>query len=360
MRNVLFFRFWRWWRILNQDELQAIQLCGVAAAVSTLLGAPLASAFFATEVMYRRRPVIEKLVYSLVASLTAFFLSHFTSDGHTKIFSVISLLPPPLTWKYYAALLLLGVLVAFVGNHFARTRNLANDLFQRHFANPWARHVVGALLTATFALLAVALTGDNLDLILGTGTHGVIRALGGEMTLWVALVALVLKLLATMSTISSGGSAGMLVPAMYLGALVGVIVARIVGITPFMLVIPAITASLVSLINVPLTAILLIIELFGASYLLPALVVLVVTILLSHQTSVYRTQREKEATREVLPGYSVRRIAVPPSWQGRTLPELGLRANYDVNVIGFVETGRGQMSVHPHVPVTRPLVVPIA
>ena len=51
--------------------------------------------------MYRRRPVIEKLIYALIASLTAFFLGHFTAPTNTKFVTISGLLPPPLTWQYY-------------------------------------------------------------------------------------------------------------------------------------------------------------------------------------------------------------------------------------------------------------------
>ena len=50
-RITPFQRVWLWWRSTNPDDLQVAQLCGIAAAVSTLLGAPFAAAFFAIEVM---------------------------------------------------------------------------------------------------------------------------------------------------------------------------------------------------------------------------------------------------------------------------------------------------------------------
>jgi hypothetical protein len=49
------------WEAPNPAYLQTAQLGGVAAAATVLLGTPLAAAFFASEVMYRNRPVLEKL-----------------------------------------------------------------------------------------------------------------------------------------------------------------------------------------------------------------------------------------------------------------------------------------------------------
>ncbi len=353
--NLWVLRLWRWWRTLDPDELQTAQLSGVAAAVSTLLGAPLAGAFFAIEVMYRRRPVIEKLIYALIASLTAFFLGHFTSPTNTKFVSVSGLLPPPLNWRYYLLLVVLAISVAFVDVYLRKVRGGLSTFFHARFAEPWQRHVVGAVMTGLIGLTAAWLTGESLDLVLGTSDRVIAAALTGQLTIWIAAVALVGKLLATMSTITSGGSAGMLVPSMYLGSMAGVIVARTFGYAEPLLVIPSITASLVSLINVPLTAIMLTVELFGASYLLPALVVLLVTLLLSHPTSVYRTQRDQDDSREILPGYGVRRINLPPAWEGKTLRDLALRDRYDVNVIGYVENRAQGAQVTPYVPAIRPL-----
>jgi CIC family chloride channel protein len=354
-RSLLFYRLWRRWRIMNQDELQTIQLSGVAAAVATLVGAPLAGAFFATEIMYRRRPVVDKLIFALIAALTAFFLSHFSFAGHVKLVTTPFAPAPPLTWNYYLALVTLGVAASFLAGYFAQLRLRAPVWFARFLPNPWARHAGGAVLTVLVALAVVALTGESLNLILGTGSGQIRRALLGDITLQVALAALLGKTLATLATIGSGGSAGLLVPTIYLGAMLGVVVADLFGVMPVLLVAPGITAALVAVINVPLTAILLTVELFGANFLLPALVVMVVALFLAQHASVYRTQRERDDSRELAPGYGVRRIAVPPSWEGKTLAQLGLRARYDVNVIGFVETGVQGMRVLPHVPVHAPL-----
>jgi CIC family chloride channel protein len=348
-------RFWRWWRTFDPDELQTVQLSGVAAAVTTLLGAPLAGAFFAVEVMYRRRPVIEKLIYALVASLTAFLLNQALASHASALFTAENLAPPPLEWRYYLLLGGLAIFVAFIDVYMRRVRGAMSDFFRNRIGLGWRRHVIGALLTGVIGLTAAWISGESLDLVLGTGEQVVAAAMAGQLTLQVAVIALIGKLLATMSTITSGGSAGMLVPSIYLGCMAGVIVANLGGYPAAMLIVPSITASLVSLINVPLAALMLTVEAFGAAYLLPSLVVLLVTLLLSHPNSVYRTQREQDESREILPGYIVRRINVPPAWHGKTLRDLDLRARYEVNVIGSVEKRAQGLQVIPNVPVIRPL-----
>lgn len=348
-------RLWRWWRTLDPDELQTAQLSGVAAAVATLLGAPLAGAFFAIEVMYRRRPVIEKLIYALIAALTASMLGRLLAPATGKFITPDPMTPPALDWRYALALVALAIFVAFVDVYLRKVRMLLRTFFRSRFPIDWQRHVAGAVLTAVVGIAAAWLAAAPLDLVLGTGDRVLEEALAGELTLRVAAVALIGKLLATMCTIGSGGSAGMLVPSMYLGGMAGVIVATLTGYPAAALVIPSITASLVSLVNVPLTALMLTVEVFGADFLLPALLVLIVTLLLSHPTSVYRTQRERDDTREILPDYAVRRIQIPAAWDQLTLRELDLRARYDVNVIGYIATGDQAARITPNVPADRPL-----
>ena len=77
-------RFWRWWQPNKTDHLQTAQLSGIAAAVAVLLGTPFAAAFFASEVMYRYRPVIEKLVYSLISASGRFLPDRFGNSRASR------------------------------------------------------------------------------------------------------------------------------------------------------------------------------------------------------------------------------------------------------------------------------------
>ena len=116
---------------------------------------------------------------------------------------------------------------------------------------------------------------------------------------------------------------------------------------PMMLIGPAMAASLISIVNVPLAAILFTVELFGSAYMVPALIVLVVSSILAHNNSIYRTQRETFDARQILPGISVRRVRMPVAWAGQTLVGLDFRKQFDLNVIGLLEY-RGNDG-HPHI-----------
>ena len=268
-------RLWNWWQSEDPDDLQTAQLSGIAAAVAVLLGAPFAAAFFATEVMYRNRPIIEKLVYSLVSSLVAFFLTDIFSAGHTAIFEIEHHLVPPSTLHYYGVLILVAFVISLVSVYFARLRASFEDGFHHRQPNPWRRHLIGAAFTAVVAITVAyateyfGLTEHGLELVLGPGEGAIHMALAGELTITVALIALFAKMIATLATIGSGGSAGLLVPSLFFGTMVASACATLFGYDPQMLIIPAMTATLVSIVNVPLAAILFTVEVFGSIYMVP-------------------------------------------------------------------------------------------
>lgn len=346
-------RIWNWWRPDNPDDLQTAQLSGIAAAVSVLFGAPFAAAFFATEVMYHRRPIIEKLMYALISSLIAYFLTNVVTTGHAPLFAVDVRYVPPTTPQYMGTLILMSAVISLVAIFFSRLRARMDHAFHHGLTNTYSRMVLGAVLTGTVAISVAwftarfGLTENGLSLVLGTGEGVINAAFAGELTMAVAAIALFAKMFATLFTVSSGGSAGLLIPSLFFGTMVASVFASLFGYQPMMLIAPAMTASLVAIVNVPLAAILFTVEMFGSAYMVPALIVLVVTSILAHDNSIYRTQRETYDSRQILPGISVRRVRMPVAWAGKTLVDLDFRQEFDLNVIGLLEY-RGEDG-HPHI-----------
>lgn len=342
-------RITQWWQGARPEDLQAAQLCGIAAAIATLLGTPFFAAFFAIEVMYRRRPIIDKLIYALISALVAFFLTHMTggeSPFHAHPVAFTMLYDP----TYYAALLTLAVSISIVGLVFTKSRAALDHAFHRALPNIWARHAVGAVMTAVVAVATAWLLsaldlqfgdggpGSIVSLVLGSGEAVIEAALLGKLGATVAIVALVAKLLATLSTITSGGSAGLLFPTMFFGTTIAVAWSVAFGFAdPIVLIAPALTASLVSIANVPLAAIFVVVELFGATWIVPALVMVVTVSILRHDNSIYRTQHDTFDRHEILPGIAVHHLHLPAACVGKTLAELDIRRAFGLTVIAIVQ-----------------------
>ena len=328
--------------------LQTAQIAGVSAAVTVLLGAPLASAFFATEVMYRDRPLFEKLFYGLLASLSAYAVT-VLAIGRPVLFHIEVVPEPAQGWRYGIYLILLAILVTIVGQLYRVLSNASNRWFEAAFQNPVARHLAGAGIVGLIALATLwvmetlGVEGHVLEIVLGSGETAIVAGLDlagvSELTAWVALIGLIASMLATLATISSGGSAGLLVPALFFGSMVAVIVAQISDFLPLELVPPAMTASLVAIAGTPITAILFVVEVFGANWIIPSLVVLIIAYLMSSPNSVYRTRQDAPDESEVLPGIDVRHLFVPEGWSGSTLGDLDIEERFGVQIIGLYQAG---------------------
>ncbi|HET8938562.1 MAG TPA: chloride channel protein [Polyangiales bacterium] len=337
------------WRSSQPDDLQAAQLCGIAAAIATLLETPFAAAFFAIEVIYRRRPIVDRLIYALLSALIAFFLTHIITGAHSP-FPPVSSRPPIYDPRYYLSLFMLAASMGGVSALLRGFRARADTFFQQRFRQRTPRHLAGAFLTGACAVVCAVVLhvfdlappkaargADVAWLVLGTGENIIAWALEGKFTLWVAVIALVGRFCATISTISSGASAGLLFPTLCFGSLTACCWAEVFGFEPALLVIPGMTASLVSVANVPLAAILVVIEGFGSQWIVPAVFALVWASIFAHKNSIYRAQRETFESGQILPGVSVKRLRVPRAWAGASLRELGVRERFGLTVIGMVD-----------------------
>lgn len=337
------------WHGGQPEDLQAAQLCGIAAAIATLLGTPFAAAFFAIEIIYRRRPIVDRLIYALVSALIAFFLTHVVTGAHSP-FPQVTADPPIYEGRYYLALLALAISMGALSAVFRVTRTWADRAFHTRFKSVPKRHVMGALITGACAVLCAGLlhvfdlspSGEPLAprtawLVLGTGENIIAWTLQGKLTLAVALIALAGRFAATISTITSGASAGLLFPTLCFGCLTATCWSSVFGLEPALLVIPSMTAALASVANVPLAAILLVIEGFGSEWVVPAMFVLVWSSIFAHKNSIYRAQRETFERGQILPGVSVRRIRVAGGWEGKDLRTLGVRERYGLTVIGMID-----------------------
>jgi CIC family chloride channel protein len=336
------------WDAPNPDYLQTAQLSGVAAAVTVLLGAPLSASFFASEIMYRDRPLLGKLFYSLLAAFTAQTISGFVSGARPFMFDVETSSHPPIDdFRYWFSIVLMGVVIAFVGQLYRILNIQFADWFQTGIKNRFVRLQVGFALTGTIALIvyfvtiSLGITDRGLDMVLGSGESMVISAFAGQVTISMALIGLVAKMLATLSTIKSGGSAGLLVPTFYFGTMVAVVFARLLRYEPVLFIGPALAGSLIAIVHTPFAAIIFVVEEFGADYLPPAIVLLIITGLLSNPKSIYRAQQIAPESMEILPGYDLRHIGVPGAWVGKTLDDLNLHERFEVQVVGLLDRSAG-------------------
>jgi CIC family chloride channel protein len=290
--------FSRIFSIKSEYELRTYQLAGIAAAVSTLLGAPFTGALFATEVAYGDRIIYRKLAYALWAGVIGWWLNNwlkghyeplFVGPTHAPLYSIGELGAAALVAVAVSVPVALGfgILMARIQALVARLRP--------------AWHAVACALAA--GLVAIALhraTGLAPKHVLGQGEETLAALLRDRDDLgawWVILLVIVGKAVTTGLTQAGRGSAGMLIPSMFLGGLAGALVAKLVNLSglasldPALFTVVGIGSSLVAVIGVPLAAIALVFEVFGKAFGPPAIVACGVTYLVTLKIKIYKHQR---------------------------------------------------------------------
>jgi CIC family chloride channel protein len=152
--------------------------------------------------------------------------------------------------------------------------------------------------------------------ILGVGYGGIELVLAGGITLVLALVLAVAKILATSMTIGSGGSGGIFAPTLYVGAMFGgvlglVFAAILPGVVtqPFAYSLSGMGALFAGAARAPLTSMIMIPEMTDDWGLLPALMISCITsyyvssYLLKH-SSIYTLKLERR-------GIDIKTLSVP-------------------------------------------------
>ncbi len=251
------------------EQIKTLAACGTAGGIAAIFNAPIAGAFFALEVITRDfamrsfSPVILSSVLATVVS-RAWFGDH--PAFIVQPFELASALEMPL----YAVL---GLLCGAVGACFVWTL----DRFESWMASVpvpkmW-RPCAGGLVLGGMILL--------LPNLYGVGYATMDGALSGALP-WRLLALLVpMKIVATSLTIASGGSGGVFLPSLYMGAMAG----GLYG-TAVQALLPGLPASsgayaligmsgvLAAATHSPITAMILLIEITGDyKVVLPAMIV---------------------------------------------------------------------------------------
>ncbi len=246
---------------LSVRDRRILMLAGVAGGIGAIFKAPLGGALFAAEVLYRE-PDFEHdaVIPGVISSVTAY--SVFTAiEGHARILEFRNPLGGPLPaitfpseggssiaeLLHYAMLSILCALVAFI---FVKGLGLLeHGLFKRLPIPKITKPALGGALLGLLALaLALSVGKIPSPFELGTshpqhimaGGHSYLQtvinsamdnsSIDPRVSLQLAgfLAAVVLaKIVATGLTIGSGGSGGLLFPALFLGGITGAAYAKL-------------------------------------------------------------------------------------------------------------------------------------
>ena len=250
---------------------------GVAAAISSGFGAPLAGVVFAHEAIMRHYS--HKAILSIaIASCVAFGLST-TLWGESLIFPISKVKFDFVTILYVS--FIAGPLFGLVAITFMNSLIFFNRLALKFSSNTFLKYATAIILLSGI--------GHFVPEVMGLGTSGVLSAVSGELVLYFALIVLLGKIIATSISLGFGFFGGVFSPAILVGASAGAVVAELFVLIGFLdkfepaLVISGMAAVTGAVIGAPICMVVIVMELTSSyTYALASLVGLTLSVSLSH------------------------------------------------------------------------------
>ena len=245
-----------------EKERRLLVLVGMAAGLSAIFRSPIGTAIFAVEVLYSEMEFdAGALLHTMLGSVTAYAVNGLFV-GWEPLFAV----PAGLGVKgfsdylWYAVLgLLAGPVATLVPTVFYGIR----DLFHAIPVPPHVKPAIGGLGVGLLAL--------ELPQVLGGGYGWIQYAIDGKLAVSLLLVLVLAKLLAFALTVSSGGSGGVFAPSLFVGAMLGGLLAHVFNMPPAAFAVVGMAAVFGGAARIPIATLLMVTEMTGGySLLVPA------------------------------------------------------------------------------------------
>ncbi len=242
----------------SDTDRRLLVLVGMAAGLSAIFRSPIGTALFAVEVLYSDMDFDgSALIYTMIGSVVAYAVNGLFV-GWDPLFVV-----PALTnteffdyFSYVGLGLACGAVAALVPVVFYRLR----DAFHALPGPPHIRPALGGLALGLLAL--------QLPQVLGGGYGWIQEAIDGRLALELLLVLAFAKLLAFALTVSSGGSGGVFAPTLYVGAMIGGVLARVFHQPAAAFVVVGMAATFGGAARVPIATLWMVTEMTGGYKLL--------------------------------------------------------------------------------------------
>jgi len=287
---------------MDHKTLMQLMGCGAAAAIAGIFKAPIAGLFFTIEVLMLDFTAAS-VIPLMISSITAASLSYFVTGTQPMLqFSQ----PEPFLLNRIPWAVVLGVACGLVSLYLIRGMNKVEGYYKK-MKNPTSKLLTGAVILGVLIFLFPPLYGEGYITISQLiGVHPEILTEGSFFyayrdNVWILIGYMCLivffKIIASASTNGAGGVGGVFAPSLFVGALVGFVVATVfneLGISDVSeanFVLLGMAGVMTAVMHAPLTGIFLIAELTGGYQLfLPLMIVSSVsylTIFLFEKHSIY-------------------------------------------------------------------------
>ena len=319
---------------LSPNNARRMASVGMAAGISAAFNAPIAAVTFTLEELIGSLDQTMLSGVIVAAALAAVVENHFINKS--PIFHV----PRAFTFDHASSLLwyaLLGLLAAVVSVAFTDSLLGLRTWFRNlHSVPRWVQPAIGGAATGSLAVAGLLLF--HLGGISGDPYKTLTLAFGGGLPLAAMATLCVLKLGATVTSYSSGGSGGIFAPALFMGGMLGGTVGYLDvmvfhhsadSIGAFAVV--GMGAVFAGIVRAPMTSVLIIFEMTGGyGLVLPLMIANMIAFALARywrRTPVYEALLEQDGihlpakpveaseTKEVASDLTSRQVSEPASQQ---------------------------------------------
>lgn len=295
---------------LPEAYLRTLSAAGVAAAIAAAFSAPIAGSFFALEILLADFTLntFAMIIIAAVASMSVTqTFSHLTHHLFSLEFEFQGA-------HEYLAYVVIGIAGGMTNFIFVRALQRGEHLFSQLNIPLWFKPALGGLLLGFLGIFLPSVMGEGYEVMnhLLSGNFADLSKFYPQFFPKLAVLSLafmlLLKILATVLTVSSGGSGGTIVPALFFGANVGALVAGIASMLFPFYHFSAASWSLAGMISVlaamtqaPIFSIMLFFEMtHNFEAMLPVLIIVSISILVSRHympDSLYSFTLKKEGIR---------------------------------------------------------------
>ena len=264
-------------------DSRVMLIAGMAAGFGGLFQTPLAAVFFSMEVIFAGKIQYEALLPALIASYISAYTSH--TLGLEKFYVPLKDTLEISDAGMAVRLIVLGIIFGLTGRLFSFLLAKSKKFFGEKIKNPYFR--IG-VISIPLALILFLLYNGRYS---GLGTNLISAAFSGGMIYsydWI------LKLLLTILTLAIGYQGGEVTPLFSIGASLGIVLGKILSISPVHCAALGYAAVFAGATNTLLAPVLIGLEVFGANDMVPFLIVCIFAYLVNGNKSIYGAQEVRK------------------------------------------------------------------
>jgi H+/Cl- antiporter ClcA len=263
-------------RVKNVDRVKLVT-CGISAGFAAVFGTPIAGAIFGVEVLAIGQIQYSVLFPSFVAGIMAFQTSSML--GSTYFHNPIGKIHP-FSELFFGEMVLIGLACGLCCLVFIEVLQWMHRF--SHKLKWWSplKGLAGGGLVLLTTLISKT--------YLGLGLNTIESTLRGTPANWYDFL---IKIYATVVTLSFGGSGGIITPIFFIGATFGSFLASVFHMDPVLLAGLGMVGLLSGCANTPIAASIMAMELFGTEIGSYAAVIAIISFVFTGHRSVYPSQR---------------------------------------------------------------------